>query len=113
MNMEIKLANLFLRFLLEVCVLAALAYWGFKNGENMLGKIGLMVGIPLLIALIWGTFGSPGAPLLLPEPWHFILEVTIFGAASVTLHAAGHPNLAKVYVFVVVLNRFLMFVWKQ
>jgi hypothetical protein len=113
MNMDIKLANLLLRFLLEVFVLAVLAYWGLRTGGNILGKIVLGVGIPLLTALVWGMFGSPNASLPLPEPWHFILEVVIFGSAAAALLAAGHLNLAKIYVLVAVLNRFLMYVWKQ
>jgi hypothetical protein len=30
----IKSADLLLRFLLELCILATLGYWGFKTGEG-------------------------------------------------------------------------------
>jgi hypothetical protein len=62
----IKLANLALRFLLELCALAALAYWGFKTGESAVAKIGLGIGAPLLAAVLWGTFVAPGAPIPTP-----------------------------------------------
>ena len=35
----IKAANLALRFILELCALGALAYWGFHNGQGLALKI--------------------------------------------------------------------------
>jgi hypothetical protein len=52
----IKNANLLLRFLLELCALAALGYWGFKTGGGMAAKVGLGIGAPLAAALVWGCF---------------------------------------------------------
>jgi hypothetical protein len=37
----IKGANLALRFLLELCALGALGYWGFKAGNTTIAKIAL------------------------------------------------------------------------
>lgn len=48
----IKLLNLALRFVLELCALAALAYWGYQAGKGPISKIGLGASIPLLAALI-------------------------------------------------------------
>ncbi len=44
----IKGANLALRFLLELCALGALGYWGFKTGNTTIAKIALGVGAPLV-----------------------------------------------------------------
>jgi Protein of unknown function (DUF2568) len=43
----IKGANLPLRFLLELCALGALGYWGFKTGGALVAKVGLGIGAPL------------------------------------------------------------------
>jgi Protein of unknown function (DUF2568) len=37
----IKTANVALRFLLELCILVALGYWGFQTGQGQLAKIAL------------------------------------------------------------------------
>jgi hypothetical protein len=50
----IKGANLALRFLLELCALGALGYWGFKTGNGTLAKRGFGVGAPLVAAVVWG-----------------------------------------------------------
>ena len=57
----IKGANLLLRFLLELCALGALGYWGFKTGNATITKIVLGVGAPLVAAVVWGIFVSPRA----------------------------------------------------
>ena len=63
----IKGANLALRLFLELWVLGALGYWGFKTGNAMIAKIALGVGAPLAAAVVWGAFGSPRAPVQLPR----------------------------------------------
>jgi hypothetical protein len=55
----IKSVNLALRFLLELCALAALAYWGFQLGKGLIAKIGLGIGAPLLAAVVWATLVAP------------------------------------------------------
>src|SRR5689334_23481657 len=54
-------ANLGLRFLLELCMLAALGYWGFQAGDGPVLKIVLGLGAPLLAAVVWGLFIAPRA----------------------------------------------------
>ena len=74
-----QFANLALRFLLELCALGALGYWGFKIGRGLIVKVGLGIGAPLLAALVWGTLGAPDAPVLLPGLLHLLLELVSSG----------------------------------
>ena len=109
----LKYANLALRFLLELCMLAALAYWGFYTGKVLLVKIGLGIGVPLLAALVWGTFLSPRATVHLPAPWPLLLELLVFALAVASLAAAGQPNLAWALGLVYAINRVLVSIWGQ
>ena len=112
--MEIlKGANLLLRFLLELCALGAVGYWGFKTGGAMASKIGLGIGAPVVIAVVWAIFVSPRAPVPLSLPLSLLLQVLIFGLAAAALAAAGHRTLGWVFVVVVVINSALMYVWRQ
>ena len=106
----IKLANLALRFLLELC---ALGYWGFKTGESVGAKIGLGIGAPLLAAIVWGTFLAPRASIPTPGFLRLVLELVVFGLASAALYSAGRPTLAWVLILVFVINRVLMYAWGQ
>lgn len=109
----IKGANLALRFLLELCALAALCYWGFKTGTGVVAKVGLGIGAPLLAAVVWGTFVAPGAPVAAPGALRLVLELAVFGSAVAALWSAGRTNLAWTLGLAYVINRALMYVWGQ
>ena len=109
----IKGANLALRFLLELCALGTLGYWGFKTGNATTAKIALGVGTPLVAAVVWGAFVSPQAPVQLPRLVVLVLQVSVFGSAAAALVGTGHRTLALVFVVIVVINAILMYVWGQ
>jgi len=52
-------ANLVLRFVLELCALAALFYWGWWSGEGTFAGLALGLGAVLLAAVFWGLFAAP------------------------------------------------------
>ena len=109
----IKGANLLLRFLLELCALGAVGYWGFKTGSGMAAKIGLGIGAPLVVAAVWAVFVSPQAPVQLPQLFSLLLQVVVFGCAAAALAATGHRTLALAFLAIVVINAVLMYVWGQ
>jgi Protein of unknown function (DUF2568) len=65
----IKDANLALRFLLGLCALVALGYWGIKTGSGAIAEVALGIGAPLVAAVVWGVFVAPRAPVALPGSW--------------------------------------------
>ena len=86
-------ANLAFRFLLELAALAAFAYWGWAWGDPW--RWPLAIGLPLVAAVIWGTFRTPGdssAGQKTPVEVHGIIrlsiEMTFFGLAIVALFTA-------------------------
>ena len=109
----LKGLNLGLSFLLELAALAALGYWGAQAGGGTLGKIALAVGAPLLVAVVWGLFLAPRAPLPLGTPWRLLMKVGVFGTAAVALYAAGRPVLAGAFALVVAANLILAHAWRQ
>ena len=104
--------NLALRFTLELCALAALAYWSFRTYTGAI-RVALGLGAPALFAVLWSVFGSPRAVVPLSEPAKLLFELVVFGTAAAALAAAGRPALAWIFGAVLVINRILMIVWKQ
>jgi hypothetical protein len=109
----IKGANLALRFLLELCAVGALGYWGFKTGGGAVAKIILGIGAPLLAAVVWGTFLSPRAAFALPGALVLLLQALVFASGVAGLAATGYSELALVFGVIVVVNAVLMYVWGQ
>jgi hypothetical protein len=109
----LKGINLAVRFLLELCMLAAVGYWGFKSQSSWGMKLMLGIGLPLLIAVIWGLFVAPKAiyPLsVLPD---LLLALILLGSGAVALFASGNPTLGWIYAIILIVNQVLLVVWKQ
>ena len=96
--------SLTLQFLLELAVLAALAYWGSATGDSTSVQVALAIAAPLLALVAWGIFGSPKAPLHLKGVWRILLRVLLFGSAAAALAAAGHVVLGLAFAAVVAGN---------
>lgn len=109
--MVIRSANLALRFLLELCALAALGYWGVHAGGGGIAHLGLGIGAPLLAAIVWGVFVAPKATVRLPGHIPFIIGLVVFGVAAVALAGAGQPGVAAVFGVVAVINSALVYIW--
>lgn len=112
--MEIlKGLNLLIRFLLELAMLAAVGYWGFRTGSGWVMKIILGIGLPILIAVIWGLFVAPKAAYPLHGAAHLALGFVLLGSGAVALFASGRADLAWIYAIILVVNQVLLSLWKQ
>ena len=87
--------NLAVRFFLEVAALAAMGFWGWKQGAGVLRFV-LALAIPLIAAVVWGTFAVPHDPsrsgqALIPVPGmlRLALEVLFFTCALWALSNSG------------------------
>lgn len=100
-----KLLNLALRFLLELCMLAAVGYWGFKTQSGWVLKILFGIGLPLLIAILWGTFLSPKAIHPLHGASFLTLELVLFSSGALALFAVGESTLGWIYTIAVIVNK--------
>lgn len=100
--------NMALRFVLELCALGGLGYWGFTMGPGTIGKIMLGLGAPILAAVLWGMFVAPKAVRPLHDPAKLLVELLVFGGAAAGLYAAGQPVWAGVLLVVYGINRWLL-----
>ena len=96
--------TLLVRFLLELCMLGALGYWGFKTGDSAAMRWVLGLGAPLLAATVWGLFIAPKATVEVPAPVWIGLQVIVFGAAALALAAVAPQQVAEFFVLAVVLD---------
>ncbi len=102
--------NLGLRFLLEVLALLALGYWGSQQGTGIISIV-LAIGIPVIAAIVWGTFAVPNdpsrsgkAPVVVPGIVRLIIELALFASATVALFALGLNLPAIIFAAVVVIH---------
>ena len=102
-----RAANLGLRFVLELCLLAALAYVGLRVSAVL-----VVVG-PGVAALVWALFVSPRARYPLSTPLWLAVQVVLFGCAVIGLVVVGSVVLGVVFAVAVALNLALVLFWRQ
>jgi hypothetical protein len=107
----IKGANLALRFLLELCVLAAVAYWGSRVTTSTAVNVVTAIVAPLVIAVLWGALLAPNAARRLRPPARWGLELLVLAAGVAALVAVGAPLLAAALAVVAVVNATLLRIW--
>lgn len=109
----LKTLNLAVRFLLELFMLVAVGYWGFKTHSGWTIRILLGIGLPILLILIWSLFVAPKAVYPLRGMPHMALSLILLGSGAVALFASGKANLGWAYAIILIVNQVLLIVWEQ
>jgi len=109
----VRVANLGVRFLLELCLLAAWAVIGWHVGGQVAVRVLLAVLFPGLAATAWGLWVAPRATRRLDDPARFAVEAVLFAAASVGLAVAGWPLWGGLLAAAYAVNVALGFAWHQ
>jgi Protein of unknown function (DUF2568) len=94
------IANLTIRFLVELAGIAAFGYWGLQATSSPLVAIAAMA----LAAVAWGLVVAPKARNRLAQSQRDIVGTAILLVASGALAAAGQPLAGIALALVVILN---------
>jgi hypothetical protein len=87
-------------FVAELMMLAALVYVGVMLAGSVAGRVALAVGLPVVVAVIWGRWLAPRAPRRLPFRTGLILKIALFAITAALLGWAGPLALAIVFFVV-------------
>lgn len=92
-----RLTILALRFLLELCLLAAVAVGGWAlAGGGVLGGV-IAVAAAIVVAAVWGMWIAPRAGRRLADPARFALEVVLFLVGGAALWVVWTPLVGVVF----------------
>ncbi|GAA0551211.1 hypothetical protein GCM10010172_36820 [Paractinoplanes ferrugineus] len=100
--------NLTLRFGLELCAFAALAYGGWHVPGAVWVRILAAVALPVVAAVVWGRWVAPKASHPIPDPLRLVPEWVVFGGATAALLATGHLVLAAMLAVLAAGNRWAL-----
>ena len=102
--------NLIIRFLLEITALVSVGMWGWKQNDGWLRYV-LAIGIPLILATIWGTFNvqddpsrSGSAPIPTPGLIRLAIELGMFALAIWALYDSGFTKASLIFAIIVLLH---------
>ncbi len=102
--------NLAIRFILELSALVSVGVWGWRQNDGWLRFV-LAIGIPVILAAIWGTFAVPedpsrsgGAPIVTSGVLRLIIELAFFGIAVWALYDIGFIKISIALGIIVILH---------
>ena len=102
--------NLTIRFLLEVVALLVMGLWGWRQPVGWLRFL-LAPGIPIIVAVAWGTFAVPddpsrsgAAPIAVPGLLRLTLELVIFVFAIWAVNDLGFRTLSWILAIIVTVH---------
>ncbi|HEX4519337.1 MAG TPA: YrdB family protein [Gaiellaceae bacterium] len=99
-----RAVNLALRFLLELCLLAAFAYCAAGATGSTAANVVLAIGVPLAVGVVWGLFVAPRASRPLSTvPW-VGLQIVLFGLGGLGLASRGEQTLGAILFVVAIAN---------
>ncbi len=108
-------ANLLLRFMLELVAFISVGIWGWKLGENWYRFV-LALGIPIVLAIVWGTFAVPndpsrsgGVPIATNGLVRLTIELGVFGFAVWALYNMGWTKTSLIIGLTVLIHYLLSY----
>lgn len=99
-----KILHLLIAFLLEIGMLVALGYWGFQKSESQLLKYTLVIGIPLVAAVLWGILAAPRSQYRLQLPFRLAFAFLLYSMATIALYQTGHTLLSITFLCMAILS---------
>jgi hypothetical protein len=105
-----QLANLALKFFLEIIGLASIAYWAFTVADQLPVRLVLAVVAAALFIAVWSVFLAPTASSGLSQAQKNVLGGLVLLMAAAALGGAGQPTAALVYAATVIVNAVLLLV---
>ncbi len=109
----LKSFNQAISFLVELCMRAALSYFGFAcfPGTAMRWVVGL--GLPAVAAVLWGFLLAPRSSRRLPIAPGVVLSTALFLLAAVLLFLCGQVVLGVIMAVVSLANRLLVLLRRE
>jgi drug/metabolite transporter (DMT)-like permease len=105
----VKIANLALRFVLELCALAAVSYAGYHAVQGEAARLALGIAAPILFAVLWSLFAAHKARFPPPQPWKAVIGAVLLEVTAVVLVLEGQSLWAGVIAVVIAVNSALVY----
>ncbi len=99
-----RLANLGLRFALEMCALGLLGLWGYHSVGGAGSGLAVGAAVALLFAVLWGLLASPKAPTSLSRLPKVGVQMCLLLLPAASLLQLGESTVAGGFAALVVGN---------
>lgn len=109
----LKTLNLALAFFLELFMLYAIGYWGFHLKQSTGIRWFVGIGLPVLVAIVWGIFLAPKSVVQVPHHIKLLGKFILMESAAALLYSTGKTSIAVSFAVITIINFILILAWKQ
>lgn len=100
-----RTSALFIRFLLELCILASLGAWAASLHISATKRVAIGGLACIGAAVVWGQLLSPKRRIDLPAPIRLVIEAAFFLVAAAALANLGRWQLAAALLVAAIADR--------
>jgi hypothetical protein len=104
----LKWFNVFLRGVMELGIVAAMAFWGYQAGNGLVLRVLFAVLAPLIVFGFWGLVDFHQAGRM-AEPLRLVQELLICALAALAFYTAGQPALAWILGLIAIVQHSLVY----
>jgi hypothetical protein len=101
------------RFLLELALLAVLAWWGFGLDAPLALRIAAGLAAPAVALAVWSRWIAPRAERRLADPLRLAVEGVLWLAGAGALWVAWRPRAAVAFLAAALVTAALVRVWPE
>ncbi|WP_232065318.1 YrdB family protein [Rhodocytophaga rosea] len=94
-------------------MLTTLGYVGFQSNQSTFWKYLLAVGLPLLVAILWGIFAAPRSVHRLTPLYRALFALGLFSLTALLLYRSGLTRLAVIFGAAALISQSVALVLKQ
>ena len=107
------IANLAIRFLVELIGVGALAWSAYQAPLDGLARIVVTLGAPLVLVVVWAVIVAPNARNALSQLQRDAVGTGLLVLVALAIAVAGEPVAATVFGAVVIINWVLGIVFRE
>ena len=106
----LKTINMAIAFLLELCMVFSLGYYGFHTSGNIFWRLILTIGLPAIAIALWGYYAAPKSAHRLPYPYLPFFKLILYIATTFLLYKTGVRNYSFILAGTAILSELLAWV---
>lgn len=92
------------KFALELCLLAAVGWWGASVCDSLPVSVVVAIAAPTTVAVLWGRLAAPRSARRLQRNPRIAFELAMFALGAAALVGVGVPGLGAALLVAAVLT---------
>ena len=109
----LQIANLALKFFLELCAVASIGYWAYQASDQLPLRVLFGLAAAAIFVVGWGVFLAPTANSGLTPVHKDVIGGVVLLVAAAALAAAGQRIPALIYAVAIAVNAVLLFALRR